>query len=90
MSTTAKNNSNTSETINSISEAEDMKMFQAARRSGRRNALGDLSEHLAQSKFSFSSKFSLPYLCFCLGGGFKSSSDVDKMAPHFQSMSIKH
>lgn len=50
MSTTTKNNSNSVDTAAAaaISEAEDMKMFQAARRTGRRNALGDLSEHLAQ------------------------------------------
>jgi hypothetical protein len=59
MSTTAKTNNNTNETIASISEAEDMKMFQAARRNGRRNALGDLSEHLAHGEFDFHTKFSL-------------------------------
>lgn len=48
MSTTTKNNSNSVDTAAAISEAEDMKMFQAARRNGRRNALGDLSEHLSQ------------------------------------------
>jgi len=58
MSTTAKSSTNTTETVPSISEAEDMKMFQAARRTGRRNALGDLSEHLSQGEFDFSSKFS--------------------------------
>ncbi len=57
MSTTSKNNNNTAEAIASISEAEDMKMFQAARRNGRRNALGDLSEQLAQGKFQFSYSF---------------------------------
>jgi len=61
MSTTAKGNSNTAEAIASISEAEDMKMFQAARRNGRRNALGDLSEQLAQGKFRFSYPFSSKY-----------------------------
>lgn len=49
MSATASSNSTTSnDSTNAITEAEDMKMFQAARRTGRRNALGDLSEHLAQ------------------------------------------
>jgi hypothetical protein len=47
MSATAKSNT---EPSSSISESEDMKMFQAARRNGRRNALGDLSEQLAQGK----------------------------------------
>ncbi|CAF4033033.1 unnamed protein product, partial [Rotaria sp. Silwood1] len=42
------------------------------RRTGRRNALGDLSEQFAQV------------------GHAMSSSEVDKMGPHFQSMSIKH
>ena len=50
MSATASSNSNaTSDSASAITEAEDMKMFQAARRTGRRNALGDLGEHLSQS-----------------------------------------
>lgn len=53
MSASASNNSNTNEPNTPISEAEDVKMFQAARRTGRRNALGDLSEHLAQSILKF-------------------------------------
>ncbi len=59
MSTTTKNNSHTTDTVTTISDAEDMKMFQAARRNGRRNALGDLSEHLAHGEFDFHTKFSL-------------------------------
>ncbi|CAF2908646.1 unnamed protein product [Rotaria sp. Silwood2] len=72
MSASATSDSNTNETTPPISEAEDMKMFQAARRAGRRNALGDLSEQFTQVDQPIS------------------SSEVDKMAPHFQSMSIKH
>ncbi|CAF2196534.1 unnamed protein product [Rotaria magnacalcarata] len=72
MSGLTPSDSNTSETAASIAEAEDMKMFQAAKRNGRRNALGDLSEHLSQVEQGVS------------------ASEVDKMAPHFQSMSIKH
>jgi hypothetical protein len=53
MSTTPKSSTNTTETVPSISEAEDMKMFQAARRTGRRNALGDLGEQLSQGEFDF-------------------------------------
>jgi hypothetical protein len=41
----ATDNSNTS---NIISEVDDVNMFQAARRNGRRNALGDLEEQLTQ------------------------------------------
>ena len=53
MSAAATTNSNpTNDSTNTITEAEDMKMFQAARRTGRRNALGDLSEHLAPSKLT--------------------------------------
>ena len=88
MSTTTKNNSNSVDTAAAISEAEDMKMFQAARRNGRRNALGDLSEHLTQGN---PSNFTIPISHpFILANASKSTSDVDKMAPHFQSMSIKH
>ncbi len=53
MSTTPKNDSNTTESSNSISEADDKKMFQAARRTGRRNAMGDLSEQFIQSEFYY-------------------------------------
>ena len=51
MSASTKNNNKTSESVSSISDVEDAKMFQATRRTGRRNALGDLSEHIARSKF---------------------------------------
>ena len=51
MSAAATSNSNN--TSNSISEVDDVNMFQAARRNGRRNALGDLGESLAQGEFSF-------------------------------------
>jgi len=50
MSATASNNSNTS---NSISEVDDINMFQAARRNGRRNALADLGEQLSQGRLFF-------------------------------------
>lgn len=93
MSTASKNNSNTADTAAAaaaISEAEDMTMFQAARRTGRRNALGDLSEHLAQGKLiSFSLQIRLFFFLLLVNTS-NSGSDVDKMAPHFQSMSIKH
>lgn len=71
-STTSKSNNNTTDSANTITESEDLNMFQAARRTGRRNALGDLSEHLSQVS------------------GPNASLDVEKMAPHFQSMSIKN
>lgn len=67
MSTTAKSNSNTTEVVTSISEAEDMKMFQAARRNGRRNALGDLGEQLAQGQLKnifFFKKENFHFSCF--------------------------
>ncbi len=64
MSTTTKNNGNPTESHGSISEAEDTKMFQAARRTGRRNALGDLSEQLTQGEFRFSSTYSILKLIF--------------------------
>lgn len=50
-STTSKSNSNTTDSANTITESEDLNMFQAARRTGRRNALGDLSEHLSQGNY---------------------------------------
>ncbi|CAF2460543.1 unnamed protein product [Rotaria sp. Silwood2] len=94
MSASATSDSNTNETTPPISEAEDMKMFQAARRAGRRNALGDLSEQFTQGEFDFYKKkkkktFRLNKLYFLVDQPI-SSSEVDKMAPHFQSMSIKH
>ena len=46
----ASNSSNVPDSTNQISDAEDTNMFQAARRSGRRNALPDLGEHLFQRK----------------------------------------
>lgn len=49
MSTTPKTDNHTAEASSSLSESEDMKMLQAVRRNGRRNAMGDLSEQLAQS-----------------------------------------
>jgi hypothetical protein len=42
---------NESNASNSMSEVDDVNMFQAARRNGRRNALGDLGEQVAQGKF---------------------------------------
>jgi hypothetical protein len=54
MSAIATNTSATSETACPISESEDMKMFQAARRAGRRNALADLGEQLTQGDKSTS------------------------------------
>lgn len=45
----ATNNSNTA---NSISEVDDVNMFQAARRNGRRNALADLGEHVIQGNLN--------------------------------------
>ncbi|CAF0735915.1 unnamed protein product [Rotaria sordida] len=72
MSASTTSNSNTTEASSMIPEDEDLKMFQAARRTGRRNALGDLSEQLTKVDRGMS------------------SSEADKMAPHFQSMSIKH
>jgi hypothetical protein len=50
MSASASSNSSTA---TSMSEADDANMFQAARRSGRRNALGDLEEQLTQGKSCF-------------------------------------
>ncbi len=47
--TTVTNNNNN--TLNSVSEIDDINMFQAARRNGRRNALGDLGEQILQGKF---------------------------------------
>jgi hypothetical protein len=68
MSATAKSNGATAEPAGSISEAEDMKMFQAARRAGRRNALGDLADQLAQGEeaksFSYRRTSSLRILPF--------------------------
>ena len=64
MSTTSKNDKNTTESSNSISEADDMRMFQAARRTGRRNAMGDLSEQLAQSKLYFHRNYSHQYIFY--------------------------
>lgn len=88
MSTAPKNNSSTVDTAAAISETEDMKMFQAARRTGRRNALGDLSEHIAQGNPI--DLFVITYSFSILVNASNTTSDVEKMAPHFQSMSIKH
>lgn len=91
MSTTSKSNSNTADSANTITESEDLNLFQAARRTGRRNALGDLSEHLSKGNYFH---FWTHWLSFWnsveLAMGSSSSSDVEKMAPHFQSMSIKN
>ncbi|CAF0994057.1 unnamed protein product [Adineta ricciae] len=49
MSAVPKTDNNTAEqSPNSMSAEDDMKMFQAARRTGRRNALGDFSDQLSQ------------------------------------------
>jgi hypothetical protein len=64
MSATASSNSKTNEPTSSISDAEDKKMFQAVRRTGRRNALGDLSEQLAQGEFHYHTKLFLKQLFF--------------------------
>ena len=48
MSASAADNGNN--TSNSISEVDDVNMFQAARRGGRRNALADLDEQLTQGE----------------------------------------
>jgi hypothetical protein len=50
MSASATATTNNSNTSNSISEVDDVNMFQAARQTGRRNALGDLGEQLVQGK----------------------------------------
>lgn len=50
MSESATGDNHKSDDSSLISEDEDMKMFQAARRSGRRNALGDLAEQLPAGK----------------------------------------
>lgn len=42
---------NTNNTSNAISEVDDVNMFQAARRNGRRNALADLGEQIIQGNF---------------------------------------
>lgn len=90
MSTAPKNNSSTVDTAAAISETEDMKMFQAARRTGRRNALGDLSEHIAQGNPIDLFVIVITYSFSILVNASNTTSDVEKMAPHFQSMSIKH
>ncbi|CAF0800125.1 unnamed protein product [Adineta ricciae] len=52
MSTSASNTTNPS---NSTSEVDDINLFQAARRNGRRNALADLGEQLSQVNTTASS-----------------------------------
>ena len=47
----ASSSTNNTNTSNLISEVDDVNMFQAARRGGRRNALGDLGEQILQGKF---------------------------------------
>jgi len=42
---------NESNASNSMSEVDDVNMFQAARRNGRRNALADVGEQVVQGKF---------------------------------------
>lgn len=49
-STTSKSTSHKNDSANSISETEDMKLFQAARRTGRRNACGDMGDQFSQGK----------------------------------------
>jgi hypothetical protein len=44
---------NDSNASNSMSEVDDVNMFQAVRRNGRRNALADLGEQIVQGKFIF-------------------------------------
>jgi hypothetical protein len=44
---------NDSNASNSMSEVDDVNMFQAVRRNGRRNALADLGEQIVQGKFFF-------------------------------------
>lgn len=93
MSVTTTSNGASAEPAGSISEAEDVKMFQAARRAGRRNALGDLGDQLAQGdrakSFSYRRMSSWILPSFLVDPS-ASSSDVDKIAPRLQSMSIKH
>jgi hypothetical protein len=48
--TSAINNNSTS---NSLSEVDDVNMFAAARRNGRRNALADVGAQMIQGKFFF-------------------------------------
>ena len=68
MSATATASSSSSgSSASAISEVEDVNMFQAARRTGRRNALGDLGEQLAQGLHS---RVSLPSLVDSLLGPF--------------------
>ena len=86
MSATAAGNPN--DKLNPISEVDDVNMFQAARRNGRRNALGDVGEVLVQGKIHRllthrSSKL------FSLGNPSIASAEVDQMMPNFQSMSLK-
>ena len=50
MSAAASDNNTSS---NSMSEVDDVNMFQAARRNGRRNALADFGEQLMQGKPCF-------------------------------------
>jgi hypothetical protein len=79
--TSANDNNNTS-----ISEIDDVNMCQAARRNGRRNALGDLGEQLIQGKSIVdSTKLHL----FSLVNTSITSAEIDQMTPNFQSMSIK-
>jgi hypothetical protein len=84
MSATATTNNNNS--LNSIPEVDDANMFQAARRNGRRNALGDLGEQLLQGKLSV---YLTKSLLFSLANASITSAEIDQMTPNFQSMSIK-
>ncbi|CAF1481969.1 unnamed protein product [Adineta steineri] len=51
----ASASSSTDKSFNSIPEVDDINMFQAARRNGRRNALADLGEQLSQANTSIQS-----------------------------------
>lgn len=69
-----------------ISEAEDNNLSQAVRRSGRRNALGDLGEDLAQGTVC---RLIWSIAILCLVSASISAAELENMTPHFQSMSIK-
>lgn len=77
---------------NSMPEVDDMNMFQAARRGGRRNALGDFGEQFSQGTPSLAvrSPLSHRFLLFAIVNAALTASELDKLSPHFQSMSIKH
>ena len=72
-----------------ISDAEDSHLSQAVRRSGRRNALGDLGEELAQGSSWTLSLSLLDTLCLSSVSASIAAAEMENIAPHFQSMSIK-